>query len=177
MTAAAFLVFGKDTASLTAVFLIGLNVLLARKKGRLWALFLMVPLTGIINGLLAPLLLVPPYLLSLSGQRTLLYQYAVYGAFFLLVILFYVKGKAWRKWFRENMQYRSLRRSENVLLWVIGIVMFFFRMSWLRRKRRGSLPHLRGRGLRAQPCRFYCDQQYCGIYYGGHDHCADHAGK
>lgn len=41
LTAAAFLAFGKDTASLTAVFLIGLNVLLARKKGRLWALFLM----------------------------------------------------------------------------------------------------------------------------------------
>ncbi len=30
LTAAAFLVFGKDTASLTAVFLIGLNVLLAK---------------------------------------------------------------------------------------------------------------------------------------------------
>lgn len=139
LTAAAFCVFGKDTASLTAVFLIGLNVLLARKKGRLWALFLMVPLTGIINGLLAPLLLVPPYLLSLSGQRTLLYQYAVYGAFFALMILFYAKGKAWRKWFRENMQYRCLRRSENVLLWVIGIVMFFFSNELAAQKEAGQL--------------------------------------
>lgn len=121
-----FLRLGKDAASISAVLLVGLNVLLVRKKGRLWVLFLMVPLMGIINGLLAPPLLVPPYLLSMSAQMTLLYQYAVYAVLFLGLALFYVKGKAWRKWFRENMQKRSLRKSENALLWIVGIVMFFF---------------------------------------------------
>lgn len=136
---ALFLLFGKDTASISAVLLVGLNVLLVRKKGRLWVLFLMVPLMGIINGLLAPPLLVPPYLLSMSAQMTLLYQYAVYAVLFLGLALFYVKGKAWRKWFRENMQKRSLRKSENALLWIVGIVMFFFSNELAAQKEAGGI--------------------------------------
>ena len=32
-----------------------------------------------------------------------------------------MKGKSWRSWFHENMQHRSLRRTEKYLLWIIGI--------------------------------------------------------
>lgn len=136
---ASFLLYGKDAASISAVLLVGLNVLLVRKKGRFWVLLLMVPFMGIINGLLAPPLLVPPYLLSMSAQITLLYQYAVYAVLFLGMALFYVKGKAWRKWFRENMQHRSLRKSENALLWIVGIVMFFFSNELAAQKEAGGI--------------------------------------
>lgn len=136
---AAFFLFGKDAATMAAILMIECNVLLARKKGRLWVLLLMVPLTGIINGLLGPLLLVPPYLISMSERGTLLYQYVVYSALFVVLILFYVKGKAWRSWFRENMQSRSLRKSENVLLWVIGIVMLVFSNELAAQKEAGSI--------------------------------------
>lgn len=44
----------------------------------------------------------------------------------VLLILFYWKGKSWRGWFQENMQNRSLRKSERYLLWVIGILMLLF---------------------------------------------------
>lgn len=134
-----YLLLGKDTASLTAVLLIGLNIWLGRKNHRLWVLFLMIPFIGIINGLLGPLLLVPPYLLSLSVREELIYQFIIYAAIFLLLIVFYVKGKEWRSWFQGNMQSRSLRRSEKCLLWLIGIVMFFFSNELAVQKETGRL--------------------------------------
>lgn len=134
-----YLLFGKDTASLTAVLLIGLNIWLGRKSHRLWVLLLMIPFIGIINGLLGPLLLVPPYLLSLSVREELIYQLIIYAGIFLLLIVFYVKGKEWRSWFQGNMQSRSLRKSEKCLLWLIGIVMFFFSNELAVQKETGRL--------------------------------------
>ncbi|MCM1525390.1 MAG: HD-GYP domain-containing protein, partial [Ruminococcus sp.] len=40
--------------------------------------------------------------------------------------LFYFKGKNWRRWFHDNMQYRRLRKSELYLLWAVGIPMLIF---------------------------------------------------
>ncbi|MBP3489930.1 MAG: HD-GYP domain-containing protein [Roseburia sp.] len=121
-----FFAFGKDAASLAALFMIGLNICLGRKTHRLWGMVLIIPFSGIINGLLVPVLLVPLYLFAMSAQEMLLYQFVLYGVLTMLLILFYVKGRNWRSWFRENMQHRSLRKSEKYLLWVIGILMLFF---------------------------------------------------
>ena len=121
-----FLAFGKDTASLAALFLIGLNICLGRKTHRLRGLFLMIPFPGIINGLFVPVLLVPPYLFAFSAQETSIYQLMIYGVLSALFVSFYVKGKNWRSWFRENMQRRSLRKSEKYLLWIVGILMLLF---------------------------------------------------
>lgn len=121
-----FLVLGKDAATVAALFMIGLNICLSRKEHRLWGLFLMIPFSGIISGLLVPVLLVPPYLFTLPAQETRIYQFILYGVLSVLLILFYVKGRDWRGWFRENMQHRRLRRSEKYLLWAVGILMLFF---------------------------------------------------
>ena len=86
----------------------------------------MLPFPGIINGLLVPTLLVPPYFFAMSAQETIIYQFILYGALAMLLLLFYVKGRNWRGWFHENMQHRSLRKSEKYLLWVIGILMLLF---------------------------------------------------
>lgn len=126
VTAMVFLIGGKDAASLAALLMIGLNICLGRKEKRLRGLGLMIPFPGIINGLLVPVLLVPPYLFALPEKETQIYQLAVYGVLTALLVLFYVKGKEWRSWFGENMQHRSLRRSEKYLLWVIGILMLLF---------------------------------------------------
>ena len=123
---AVFFIVGKDEAAIAAVALIGLYICLARKKRRLFGLLLMIPFLGIINGLLVPIILVPPYLLSLSETGTMIYQFSVYGVLTALLVLFYVKGRNWRIWFRENMKNRSLRIMERGLLWVIGIVMMLF---------------------------------------------------
>ena len=121
-----FFAFGKDAASMAVLALIGLNICLSRKKHRLLGLFLMIPFLGIINGLLLPIVRVPPYLLSLSVQGALIYQFVVYGVLFVLLILFYIKGGKWRIWFHENMKHRSLRKSEKCLLWMVGILMMLF---------------------------------------------------
>lgn len=134
-----FLAFGKDAAGMAAILMIEVNVLLGRKKGRLWVLLLMIPLTGIINGLLGPLLLVPPYLMSLSEQETMIYQYVMYGVLGVALLLFFAKGSVWRSWFRENMRSRSLRRSENILLWVIGLIMLAFSNVLAAQKAAGSI--------------------------------------
>ncbi len=120
------LAVGKDAATIAALFMIALNTCLGRKKHRLWGLVLMIPFMGIINGLFVPILLVPPYLLELQERETQICQFAVYGILTVPIILFYVKGKNWRSWFQENMQHRSLQRSERYLLWAVGILMLFF---------------------------------------------------
>lgn len=122
----AFLAFGKDIASLAALLMIGLNIFLGREKNRLWGIVLMIPFPGIINGLLVPVLLVPPYLLALSVHETWIYQFMLYGVLAVLFLLFCVKGHSWRRWFDENMQHRRLRKSEKYLLWLVGILMLFF---------------------------------------------------
>ena len=121
-----FLAFGKDIASLVALFMIELNICLSRDKHKLRSLVLLIPFLGIINGLLLPILFVPPYLLSLSAQAAFVYQFAAYGLLFVLLIIFYVKGRNWRSWFYENIQHRKLRKSEKYLLWMVGILMLFF---------------------------------------------------
>lgn len=121
-----FLMLGKDAASFAALFMIGLNICLGRKEHKLRGIFLMIPFPGIINGLMVPLLLVPPYLLAMSKRETSVYQFVIYGGLAAAFALFLVKGKNWRGWFQENMQRRSLRRSEKYLLWAIGILMLLF---------------------------------------------------
>lgn len=86
-----FLIFGKDAANMTALLLIGLNICLGRKKHRLCGLIQMLPFPGIINGLLVPTLIVPPYFFALSAQETVVYQFILYGVLFMLLLLFYMK--------------------------------------------------------------------------------------
>ena len=126
LIAIAFFALGKDGASMVALALIGLNICLARESCRLWGLLLMIPFLGIINGLLLPAMLVPPYLLSLSERGTQVYQFAVYALLAAMLLLFCWKGRKWRLWFQENMGHRSLQRSEKCLLWMVGILMLCF---------------------------------------------------
>ena len=121
-----FLAFGKDVASLAALFMIEVNICLSRDKHRLRSLVLLIPFLGIVNGLLLPILYVPLYLLSLSTQEAFVYQVVAYGLLFALLVIFYVRGQNWRRWFYENMRHRKLRKSEKYLLWMVGILMLFF---------------------------------------------------
>ena len=132
ITAGMFFAFGKDVASITVIALIGLNIFLAREKRRFLGLLLMIPFLGIVNGLLTPIMLIPPYLFSMSAQGGRIYQFVVYGILALLLLLFLVKGHTWRVWFRENVKNRSLRLSEKCLLWMIGILIMVFSGAGIR---------------------------------------------
>ena len=126
IVAAVFFTLGKDAASIAVVAMIGVYICLAREKRRLFGLLLMIPFLGIINGLLVPIILIPPYLLSLSDTGTMIYQFAVYILLAALLVLFYERGRKWRAWFRDNMKNRNLRVMERGLLWIVGIVMMLF---------------------------------------------------
>ena len=116
-----FLAFGKDTASIAVLILIGLSICLGRKKHRLRGMLLMIPILGIVNGLIPPIMLVLPFLFSLSEQETQIYQLAVYGVLSVLLILFFVKGRTWRKSYDESMKHRSLHISEKLLLCMVTL--------------------------------------------------------
>lgn len=116
-----FLVFGKDKADAAVLFLIGLNICLSRKKHRILGVLLMIPILGIINGLLPQIMLVPPFLFSMGIRETRIYQLVIYIALAILLSLFFVMGRAWRKSFNESMKHRSLRRSEILLLCMLTV--------------------------------------------------------
>ena len=126
LTGTLFFIFGKDAATLAALFMVGLNICLARKKYRLLGLCSTIPILGVVNGIFVPILFVPPHLCAFSECATSIYQFSVYGVFIILFALFYVKGQKWRNWFNENIQHRTLRKSENYLLYVVGLLMLFF---------------------------------------------------
>lgn len=126
LTAICFALFGKDIADIAAIIMIGLNSALGRKKLRAMGLVSAIPLLGIINGLLVPILRLPPYLLKVSSETAVIWQAAVYSVVFGLMILFLVFGKKWRKWVEENVHDRSLRTGEWILLCVVGVLMMFF---------------------------------------------------
>lgn len=126
LIALCYFLLGKDAAELLALTLTGLNTVLGRKKYKLLGLLLMIPFPGIINGLLIPVLRIPPYLLSFSENGLAIWQFIAYLTIFILFAVFYFFGRTWRTWFDDNARGRTLRLSEKLLLCVIGILMLFF---------------------------------------------------
>lgn len=123
---AGFIVLGKDAATYAALLAGGLNIILRRKERRLIGFFLTIPLVGILNGLVVPILVVAPHLMRFTDRGTLIYRLFAYGFLALLLILFFVRGKNWRKWFRENIQKRRMRIWEKILLCVAGTLMLSY---------------------------------------------------
>lgn len=121
-----FVLFGKDAAEIICLGLIGLNTFLARKQSRFIGFLLMIPFPGIINGLLIPILRLPPYIFSFSERGAAIWQISFYGIVFVLLAVFYFAGGKWRMWFDDNAQGRELRSGEKILLCVIGILMLIF---------------------------------------------------
>lgn len=121
-----FFTVGKDAATIAALLLIGLNIILGRRGRRPWGLFLMLPVLGILNGLLVPFLVIMPQLFFASARARFAYCLTVYGILALLLFLFYIRGKGWRTYFRENIQKRQMRSWEKILLCVVGTFMVSF---------------------------------------------------
>lgn len=123
---AAYLLASKDAATLAALLAGGLNISLARKSHRLPGLFLSIPLPGIINGIMVPILIMPPILFSFPANWKWIYTFIIYAITICLLLLFYIKGKAWRNWFQKNMGHRHLHRWESFLLCTVGILMLMY---------------------------------------------------
>lgn len=123
---ALFFLLGKEAATVASLVAGGLNIVLGRKAHRLRGFFLILPIPGILNGLVVPIFVMTPNLLGFSERTALYYSLLMYGVLALALLFFFVKGKDWRKWFRENMNKRHLNKWEGVLLYVSGILLLSF---------------------------------------------------
>lgn len=121
-----FIIFGKDAATFVAVLAGGLNIILRRNEHRLRGFFLTIPLLGILNGLVVPILVVAPHLIGFTDRGMLSYRLFVYAFLLLLLVLFFARGRNWREWFRENIQKRCMRRWEKILLCVVGTLLLSY---------------------------------------------------
>lgn len=126
---AANLWISEDMASLITLLAGGLNIWLGRKEHRVAGFLQLIPISGIINGFFVPILVMPITLLEFSDQESLFYSFIIYGIVIFLMLLFFIKGKNWRKDFQIEMEHRYLHTWERVLLCVTGIVLYIFSIT------------------------------------------------
>lgn len=123
---ASYLLLGEDTATLLLIIAGGLNISLARTKHRIRGFFLVIPISGIQNGLIVPILFVPIQLGLFTQETQLIYVTALYGLLLFLLLLFAILGRSWRRQFRKEMKRRHLHSWERLLLCTVGILMLFY---------------------------------------------------
>ncbi|MCM1208915.1 MAG: cytochrome c1, partial [Ruminococcus sp.] len=68
---AVFFFMGKDAATVVALVAGGLNIVLGRNVHRLSGFLLILPIPGILNGLVVPVFVMAPNLLGFSERTTL----------------------------------------------------------------------------------------------------------
>ncbi len=101
--------------------------LTAKKSKHSWLQALrFIPISGITYGLLMPLETFPAIILHLSQNAKECYNLALYLIFGVMLIGFVLFGREWRKNFRKELNYRKLETWEEVILSVIGILMYGF---------------------------------------------------
>lgn len=116
---AIFLIFGNTAAEILSSAAVGLNIILVREKShKLKGLLMILPLF-IINCIMVPLMVVPPYLLSIDPQA---YQLAVYGILIAAFAAFMILGREWRERFAHETKDRSLSLLERVILMIGGVL-------------------------------------------------------
>lgn len=114
-----FFIFRNTAAEILCSAAVGLNIVLAREKPhKLSGLLMILPLY-IINCIMVPLMVVPPYLLSIDPQ---VYQLAVYGVLIAAFAAFMILGRNWRKRFESETKDRSLSLLERIMLLIGGVL-------------------------------------------------------
>lgn len=116
----------ENVAMILGVFLLGLNISLARKKHRVSGFFLVIPIAGIANGLVIPILSMSIVLFSSSKTAVDIYRLIVdilIGVLLLFLSACYEKRKRDKQ---IKMEKRHLRNWESGLLCFVGILMMGF---------------------------------------------------
>ena len=119
-------ILGKDIASLVTIILCGLNIAITRKKHRTRGFLKLIPISGFLNGITIPILVVPGQIFRMPELVEVIYSLAFYSALYVVLILFYFKGKTWRQNFQKELQYRQLQKWEKILLWAVGVLLMIY---------------------------------------------------
>lgn len=120
---AAFFISGTTVAEGVSTAAVIVNIVLTRKKTQKFTGIFMVFALSIINGIMVPLMVVPPYLLSISAQ---VWQLAVYGILITAYTLFVIFGRNWRRKFTLDTRNRNLSVWERVMLILGGLLSAVF---------------------------------------------------
>lgn len=116
----------EGVATSLMIILGGLNISLARKEHRISGFFLIIPILGMINGLVLPVLVLPVNIIEFSETGVLVFCLCIYLIFVAALLIFWIRGKEWRRNFREESEHRHLQHWERVLLCIIGILMICY---------------------------------------------------
>ncbi|MCH5255388.1 MAG: HD domain-containing protein, partial [Lachnospiraceae bacterium] len=116
---------GNSATSGALLVMVGINIFLARKKHRILGFLVIFPLAGIASGLFIPFEEQIPHFFFMSEQVKTIYLCGLYTVMLFLFAIFCVKGRAWRSWFDENLQNRSLTGIERWLLYICGIMLIY----------------------------------------------------
>ena len=119
-------VSGSDVAAFGAMLACGLNICLARKEKRLTGFLLVIPIVGMMDGLIVPVMILPNSLFSFNRYVVIIYQAIIYAIIGILLFLFYKFGKDWRNKFELEIRHRYVQKWERILLWIVGCMMMFF---------------------------------------------------
>lgn len=116
-----------EHADVLSVILVGLGIVLGRKKNRLRGILLVIPVMGLMNGIASPVHIVRILLGGYTGDT--LTQFGVLCVYILILaalVLFFIKGRNWRGWFHRNMKNRRPHTAEYVLVCVSGVLNLMF---------------------------------------------------
>lgn len=117
--------FGATAAQILLFFLGGINIALSRKKHRIRGFFLIIPIIGIVNGVIVPILIMSKIIFGFRDDP-LQYIFITYGILIFFGTLFYFKGKKWRNQFEMQTGDRHLQKWESLLLGIVGVLMMAF---------------------------------------------------
>ena len=123
------ILLGKDMASIVTIILCGLNIAITRKSHKIRGFLKLIPISGFLNGITIPIIVVPVQLFRMEEFVEVIYSLILYGILYAVLILFYFKGKNWRKNFQEELKYRKLQKWEKILLWGVGILLMIYSAS------------------------------------------------
>ncbi len=112
-----------DVAGFYIIFSSVLGIVLSRKAKKFRGIFLVIPIVGLLNGLLGPIVLTPGSILTINERQSVIYEICSYFVILFLMLLFFVVGKKWRNNFDKELVNRHLQTWEKVLLWIVGILL------------------------------------------------------
>ncbi len=115
--------FSEEFTSPIVSLLIVLNILLARKNHKIRGALLLIPITGVAAGLFMPIIYMPLSLLTIDGTSKHPFQFVVYSCLTILAIIVFINKQRINRALSFDLENRTLRKWEKVLLVSIGLVL------------------------------------------------------
>ena len=120
-----YFTLGSQAGTVLLCISIGLSISLARKRNKISGFFMFIPILGMCDGMIVPILNIAQLMFLLNKKEKAIFAVVLYTILILLVVLLWNKGEDWRKNFEKEKEYRQLTDWERKLLYIIGILLCF----------------------------------------------------